>query len=108
MDKNLTNQEPYIIFTSNNSTLIVSKISVLSIQNIVTHSGHCLKYSIENLLTESELKILAPKKQRENDFFDQNSPQQPNGGQSESNKTPEAVLRMNFKIKEFFGNKNPN
>lgn len=64
MDKNLTNQEPYIIFPSNNSTLI----------NIVTHSGYCLKYSIENLLTESELKILAPKKQRENDFFVQNSP----------------------------------
>ncbi len=72
----------------------------------MTHTGYCLKYSIENLLTEAELKILAPKKRRENDFFvKENSPAQQNS-QSDNNSSgvPEAVLRMNFKIKGFFGN----
>ena len=72
----------------------------------MTHTGYCFKYSIENLLTEAELKILAPKNRRENDFFLNNSPQDPNSAQSESSGGPEAVLRMNFKIREFFSNNN--
>jgi hypothetical protein len=36
----------------------------------VTFSGYCLKYSIENLLTEEELKIISPNRgPQPMDFF---------------------------------------
>lgn len=50
LDKQMTMDQPYIIFPSNNSTLI----------NIVTYTGNCLKFSIEGLLTDEERKILNP------------------------------------------------
>lgn len=69
MDKALTKDQPYIIFPSNNSTLIVRIIYIYNIQNIVTYTGYCMKYSIENLLTEEELQIISPSKNHPVDFF---------------------------------------
>jgi len=48
LDPATTLNEPYIIFPSNNSTLI----------NIVTYSGFNLKYSIEDILTPDEKQKL--------------------------------------------------
>jgi hypothetical protein len=72
----------------------------------VTYTGHCLKYSIENLLTEDELKLLAPSKRSSDDLFFNKanpSPGKALGSDQTATAVPEGVLRMQFKIREFFG-----
>jgi hypothetical protein len=63
----------------------------------VTYTGHCLKYSIENLLSDQELQEISSLKMSADLLFFKKD------NQSDKDGVPEGVLRMSFKIKDFFG-----
>ena len=63
----------------------------------MTYTGYCLKYSIENLLTDQELQEISSLKLTADMLFFKKE------NSSDKDGVPEGVLRMNFKIKDFFG-----